>query len=54
MEQASTRLVYARALEQAGETGRSVIMKQEAENAYNRALSTITGTPMEVKPALKV
>lgn len=46
-EQAITRLVYAKAMEQAGETGKSVLMRQEGENVYKDAANKILGRPSE-------
>lgn len=53
-EQAATRIIYAKALEQAGETGKSVLMRQEGETVYRDAESKILGRQSEPpKPAIE-
>jgi len=53
-EQAATRIIYAKAMEQAGETGKSVLMRQEGETVYRDAESKILGRQSEPpKPAIE-
>lgn len=53
-EQAATRIIYAKAMEQAGETGKSILMRQEGETVYKEAESKILGRQSEPpKPAIE-
>lgn len=53
-EQAVTRIIYAKAMEQAGETGKSILMRQEGESVYKEAESKILGRQSEPpKPAIE-
>lgn len=50
VEQTATRLVHAKALEQAGETSKAQIMKMQAQEMWEKASANIRGEKIEPKP----